>query len=247
MTVEVNIIDSVDAVRVLVRLLGQLHALWVPMREPDRPYWAAVWELRRHYRRKGLPWRAGGQKAAERLLTALADAGLVRPVCVGRRTVATILTPEGMTAAGKLIGVGPMAAVSFAATLERFRPMGQWVPEVLLNDGRGWGDGHHQELAAIEDVALPALAAGYVEANCARGGQVAYRVLPAGAEAVLAWDGSEADDPVADQEAVAAYDSAMAVGLGWLRSLPRLPREIGKLPLSPLEVAGIVEMPLIDS
>jgi len=63
----------------LARLLGEAHALWLPLRTPGAPYWPAVWETRWLYPRRGLPWRGQGDKEQAGALAALAAAGLACP------------------------------------------------------------------------------------------------------------------------------------------------------------------------
>ena len=65
---------AVDKI-LLTRLLGEAHALWLPLGTPGAPWWAAIWETRRLYPRHGLPWRGQGDKGQAGALAALLDAG----------------------------------------------------------------------------------------------------------------------------------------------------------------------------
>ena len=215
----------------LARLLGECHALFVPLRNPFADHWPAVWEARRLYPRNGLPWRAGGSKEQARALTSLVGAGLVRRVRGKEKTVGVIVTKEGILRGGDLVGFGRNEAECFTAELLKYGPVGHWVPEVALNNGRGWGDGNQNELVVIEDTGLQALALGYVTSNCDVRGRIFYRVTPAGWAAVQVWDGSVREPPEASQDAVESYRDGFETCLGRLHSLPRLAREIGEIPL----------------
>jgi hypothetical protein len=216
----------------LARLLGEAHALWLPLRTPGAPYWAAVWETRWLYPRRGLPWRGQGDKEQAGALAALAAAGLARRARGKAKTVGVILTREGILRGGELVGFGPHEAECFTAELLKHGPAGCWVPEIALNGGHGWGDGRQGELEHVEHTALQALALEYAESNCDIHGRVGYRVTPAGVVAVQAWDGSLPEPPEPEPEAVAAYQDGFAGGLARLQALPALAREIGEIPLA---------------
>jgi len=225
----------------LARLLGEAHALWLPLRTPKAPCWAAVWELRRHYGRKGLPWRGQGDKEQARALTALAQAGLVRRARGKAKTVGVILTAAGILRGGELVGFGRDEAECFTAELLKYGPPGCWVPEVALNDGHGWGDGRQAELQVVEGTALQALALGYAESNCDFHGRVGYSVTPAGVAAVQAWDKTCPEPPMPEPEALEAYRDGFQGGLARLQALPALPREIGEIPLPVAVWAGKIK------
>ncbi|WP_347244558.1 hypothetical protein [Thermogutta sp.] len=216
----------------LAQLLGECHALWLPLRQPMATYWAAIWELRWHYARRGFPWYAGGSKELARALTALVRAGLVRR-CRGReKTIGVILTAKGIRQGGLLAGFGADDAECFTAEVLKHGPAGAWIPEIALNDGKGWGDGRQAELQVVEITALQALSLGYAEANCDVYGRVGYRVTTAGVVAVQAWDGTLSEPAPEGLEAyLEAYQEGFSAGLARLQALPRLDREIGEIPL----------------
>jgi hypothetical protein len=216
----------------LARLLGEAHALWLPLRTPRAPYWAAVWETRWLYPRRGLPWRGQGDKEQAGALAALAARGLVRRARGKAKTVGVILTREGILRGGELVGFGPNEAECFVTELLKHGPACRWVPEVALNDGHGWGHNRQAELRVVEDTAFQALALGYAASNCDMHGRVGYRVTPAGVAAVQASIPSLPETPEPEPEAVAAYQDGFAGGLARLQALPALAREIGEIPLS---------------
>ena len=216
----------------LAKLLGECHALWLPLRAPMAPYWAAVWEIRRLYRQRGLPWRGQGDKEQARALTALVGAGLVRRVRGKEKTTGVILTTAGILRGGDLAGFVRNEAELFVSELLKHGEAGSWIPEICLTGGVGWGDSRQDELQAVEDTALQALALGYAESNCDVHGRVYYRVTPAGVAAVQEWDGSLPEPPEADPDTAAAYRDGFEGGLARLHALQRPHREVGEIPLS---------------
>jgi len=215
----------------LTQLLGEVHALWLPLRTPTAPCWSAIWQTRWLYCRCGLPWRGQGDKEQARALTSLVQAGLARRARGKAKTVGVILTAAGILRGGELVGFSPNEAECFVTELLKHGPAGCWVPEIALNDGHGWGDGRQAELEHVEDTALQALALGYAESNCDIHGRVGYRVTQAGVVAMQAWDGTQAEPAEPDPEAVAAYRDGFQGGLARLQALPTLAREIGEIPL----------------
>ena len=213
----------------LAQLLGECHALWLPLRNPFADCWSSVWQIRWQYPRYGLPWRAGGSKELARALTALVEAGLARRTRGKAKTIGVILTRDGILRGGELVGFGRNEAECFTAEL--LKHGGDWIPETVLNNGRGWGDGNQNELLVVEGTGIQAMALGYVTSNCDIHGRVYYRVTPAGRVAVQEWDGSVPEPPEANLDALEAYQDGFAAGLGRLHALPRLPREIGEIPL----------------
>lgn len=215
----------------LVRLLGELHALMLPLRDCRAPYWAQAWVWRWEYAVKGLPWRGGGDKQVERTLNRLCERGLVRRYRSTRKTLGVGLPHEGILVAGECVWFTRDEAEIFAAELLRHAKPGHWVPEIALNDGQGWGDGKSNTLTIIDDTALQALSLGYAESNCTVRGHVYYRTTPRGEAAVEAWDGEPLPEIDYDPEMVKAYGIALSEALAKLRAAPQLPREIGQIPL----------------
>lgn len=217
----------------LATLLGGLHALHVPVRDPDHPAWPATWTARREYARRGLPWRAGGSKAAERLLARLARQGLVRRHRAAQKTVAVTLLHPGIDAASRLIGIDPIGepAVFVRELLRLGGGRVKWIGETKLNNGRGWGDGRESELRIVEDSALPALCIGWAVSNADVHGHVCYRPTPDGRAAATAWSGP-LDSPHAVPGALEAYGEALNDTLCFLRRPMERPRDLGEIPLS---------------
>jgi len=222
---------SVVDKNLLARLLGEVHALWLPLRDPMAAYWAAVWVARRQYWRRGLPWRGQGDNEQARALTALVEAGLAKRTRGKSKTVGVILSREGILRAGELVGFGRYEAECFTAELLRHGSAGQWVPEIALNGGAGWGDGRSSELMNVEQTALQALSLGFAESNCDAHGRVCYRATQAGVLAVEAWDGSLPEPPESDPEATESYEDGLHGGVDRLQALPPMRRELGEIPL----------------
>lgn len=216
----------------LCQLLGELHALWLPLRDPGSPCWAAIWSLRWQYPRRGLPWRGGGSKEQSAMLSQLTRSGLARRSRSDReRTVGAILTSRGIRAAAALCGFGACDAEVFASELLRRRPAGSWVPEIALSDGRGWGDKRSDELTTIEHAGLQALSLSYVVSNATLYGHVYYKLTQAGEAGLRKWDGCVGELPEPIAGALEAYSEGFSTCLGRLQSMPRLDREIGEIPL----------------
>ncbi len=215
----------------LARMLGEVHALWLPLRNPMAVCWGSIWEIRRHYPRRGLPWRGGGSKEQARALTTLVQHGMVRKVRGKEKTTSAVLTKGGVLQGGLLVGFGRNEAECFTAELLKHGPAGCWVPEIALNDGHGWGDGQQDELVCVEFSGIQALVLHYAESNCDIRGRVYYRVTPAGLTAVQEWDGRSPDPPEVDPAIMESYQDGLEAGLARLTALPQLPREIGEIPL----------------
>ena len=86
----------------LIRLLAETDALYLPFRDPTATWWAFGWTMRRHYPTRGLPWRShersgsAAAKATERKLKDLVDAGSIKTLRPrGIKTLCVRLTDEG--------------------------------------------------------------------------------------------------------------------------------------------------------
>jgi hypothetical protein len=109
-------------------------------------------------------------------------------------------------------------------------PAGQLTSEIDLNDGRGWGDGNHNELRFIEYLLLPALVRGYACAESTIRGHVWYRPV---AEPPADWpmpDLDAADEP--DGNLARLYSEELCATRGRLVEADVGALEIGFLPIS---------------
>jgi hypothetical protein len=216
------------------------------------PCWAAVWAVRWAYRRKGLPWRAGGEKEAERGLTALVGAGLLQRRRAARKTTGVKVTPAGFIEGWLLIGVSPDAALELTRRVHRLGAGGRWVRETSFTGGRGWGDNDSQALKEAVVLMRPALTRQWVESNCDMYNRVGYRVTEAGSAALAgpvaaSLDGNGqhgADPPEPDVEALEVYHVAYGEMIAWLdaQTAPSVEArgEIGAIPLSTAEWEELV-------
>jgi hypothetical protein len=231
-----------DSAGFLVQLLAKQDALFVALRDPRASYWAAVWAARWGFQREGMPYESGGRDAAEwkrlqRVKDALAERGFLSQIRRGRRTAAVQLTDAGDDTA-RMLSAMPLSKLAFLERLSRLARHAQtsidgWIPEVLLNEGRGWGDGHSKELALVIDEALPALARGWAESNCNLHGNVYYRLTDSGrAIAAEPSKATHAADVLPFANGVELYFERTKAELSTLHAGPFVTREIGAIPLS---------------
>jgi hypothetical protein len=106
-------------------------------------------------------------------------------------------------------------------------PVGQLTPEIDLNDGRGWGDGNHNELRFIEYLLLPALVRGYACAESTIRGHVWYRL----AEPPADWPMPGNDEP-SDEDLARLYVEELGTARKRLVEADVGALEIGFLPIS---------------
>lgn len=229
--------------RILVTILAETDAVWLPNRKSRRPRPANVYIARRDYAAAGVPWGSNepseaGRKAAQRELEALADAELVRVSRPKRmRALGVKLTDAGDVLARGLCGLpgvySAWVAMQELATHSRRPPETMrdvWVPEIALA-GRNMDAA---ELAAIENMILPALVRGRVVSAADIAGRVSYALTPAGWRFLDGAAGPRDDEggpTEADADAVALYDEHLAAEMGRLDTADADPREIGDIPL----------------
>lgn len=196
----------------------------------------------------GAPLRVGGdaatRKTGERSLADLGDQGLA-VVTSHRQTKFPLvaLTFRGEARARALAGLpsmgGGLWVLEQVAARSRRVPAlmtEQWVAEVELNGGRGWGDSTVQDRADLAELAmnaLPAVARGLVVAHSDCHGRAYFAATPAG------WDHLDSrsiipreDQPPADGEAEEAYHAELASKLAWMRDAE--PSALGEIGLHPL-------------
>jgi hypothetical protein len=236
------------ALPLLVHLLAAQDAILRPIRR-----WAAapaVYAARREFPRLGVRWQvrgqtAAGRKRAERALDELVAAGSVGVTRRGK-AVYVRLSAQADDHARRLCGLpgidAGLCTVAAVAQRSTFPPRlltDFWVAETDLSDGQGWRAGRSAELVIIEDFALPALAAGWLDSRTTTLGHCYYAVTPAGHARL-----EDADDPaVAEARTVPAladlYCRRLRVELARLESAdpgridldpPPLPVAIGGLP-----------------
>lgn len=177
---------TIDAKRILVRLVGEQDAIFWPSRDPDQPWWPHRWILFWGYHKRGLPWRSRGRSAAamkqsERSLKILTDAKLAKVLRPRTKSLNFILTETGDAIGRALANCNdPDDGLSTVTTLYELCPKPDWIPEIALNNNRGWGDDHSSELASIAFLALPALVAGWVECNSDSQRHVYYHLTESG-------------------------------------------------------------------
>lgn len=228
---------SLKTTELLLTCMAWTDALFRPLRNPRDASWAAVWALRARHGSQGLPYRSEGGMADSRALTQAVEAGWIRRFRGERKTKGVALTMPGLTEAWKLLSIPQDDAIVIAREVARRGP--GWVAEVALNNGRGWGDGHHQELDLLERFYRPALAARWIESHCDSCSRVGYRCTPAGFEAMKSHPADAEpmpDPPPANRAAIETYCRSFVEAASWLESKSAITvdcrGELGEIPLS---------------
>ncbi|MBK9118005.1 MAG: hypothetical protein IPM18_00130 [Phycisphaerales bacterium] len=242
-----------DLQELLARLLGETDAIWLPLRSWRRPVPGNTYEARVAFRRSGgISWASGGRserarKAAQRLLEELAAAGSI--IVTRSRQVRTdlvLLAPDAEADTRQLCGLPGMYSgwLSAREVARHSKRPGEaalmtdvWIDEVQLS-----GSPDKRERMLTEELLLPALAAGYVDARADARGLVYYAVTRAG----WAWLNAGAappddEDGPCDEDARQTYHAALRAALSRLSTAaPAVPGELGYLPLpaggGPLEM-----------
>ena len=224
-----TISDDSPGLRLLVRVLAATDAAFWPIRkaEWEHPRPAAVMVARDSIRRNcGVvvpsPGTDAERKASERLADSLIRAGCLKARRRGRGRFLR-LTDDAEDRVRQLCGL-PGLWLSFETVRRYVRET--WTPEVIINDGHGWGDGRSRELVFVELLMLPALVRGVAASGADVQGHVYYRRV----KDVPSWPlPTEELAPLPTlaelyhQEAAAARERILAADVGSL--------EIGELPL----------------
>jgi hypothetical protein len=237
-----------DADAILVRTLAHEDAVRLPVRD-----WRDRSSVNRYFARKlgAVPFRMNtaaeaGRKANERMLVDLA-ADRVLTVSRGPRVkfpLVHLLAP-GEERARALCGLPgrEVGRLFLKAVADRGRKYadtvgGRWVPEIDLNDGRGWGEDATAEdrrgLSQVELDALPAISLGWVAADSSHAGHVCYAATEAGVQEIAKPSKPPAAGklPGFDADAAALYRREQDRKLIELANqVPADTREIGPLPL----------------
>jgi hypothetical protein len=186
---------------VLVRVLAAADALLLPVRD-----WNSHTDVNRESRSRmaGVPYRVStrgdeaGRKSNEQSLIEITGQGLITLARSTRiRFPLLKLTPKGEARARGLCGLpariegrAMLADVAKLSALYREYTIGsnrgRWVPEIDLNDGRGWGEdttkAEYAALARLELRFLPAASLGWLRASSLRSGNVGYCATAEGLE-----------------------------------------------------------------
>ena len=240
---------------ILVQVLADTDAVWIPSRTWNRPRPTNVYFARRAFAKGGVPWESGGateadRKATQRALEALAKSGAVkvrRPHRV--KTLAVKLADTAEAEARKLVGLPGMYSgwLSAGEVARHSKRPGEaelmtdvWVSERKLVGERP-PDEYRREAVLVEEMMLPALVRNYV-GSCADGhGRIYYALTPAGCAWLDAGDEPPADDldGEPDRDARAFYYERVRAALDRLDTAdPPDPKEIGGIPL-PVAIAGL--------
>jgi len=200
---------------VLVRILAATDAIWKPMRQADwgQPTPTVLYEHRKQFTSKGLPWHSGnpteaGRKAEQRILEGLASAELV--TLHGReRRAAVRLTEQGDILARALVGLGNVDA-GHCSLCEVLRLQNPIASELWLAglDNYAATDDCRRELVIVQDLMLPALWRGWVESNSDCFGRAYYWATDRGREmARLPEPVLPANLPPMDEDAAEMYNT----------------------------------------
>jgi hypothetical protein len=224
--------------RILLGLLAATDAVFIPDRDPlSRKRHAVLWERRKYFRQRGLPWSSEAvegasdeavRKRVQREIDRLKGARFVhayRPQ--GSKTVGLRLTDAGDQYTRALAGLPTLA--SSLVLISRLRELTQsdaarpwlgrmWVPETVLT-GVEWGDNEQSyKYVELEEQLLPAIVRGWVICNCSIRGHGWYSLVkPSPPTSIPA---------KAPEKSVAAREiSALYV------AKPENDREIGQIPM----------------
>lgn len=229
----------------LVQLLAESDALFVPVRDWTGTRSRATAQRRSHFVTKGVEWASGAagedaRKAAQRTLAALDSEGMVSVGRVRGRAMWVRLTDAGEDRARALaslprLDAGVLSVHAIAARSDRkAKTMDRALVSIV--DLAGGHDPH--ELRAVEDMALPALLRGWICCGSDVAGRVYFWLSVAGWGIAQRPPDVDLPDVDGDPQAIETYDSRIQAALDWLGSAPVVnPMEIGPLPI-PVSHAG---------
>lgn len=230
---------------ILVQLIADGDAVWLPSRSFTRPRPGNVYAARQAFVVAGVPWSSDGHTESERKETqrALESLAALRAVEVRRphrvKTLAVRLSESAETETRRLVGL-PGLYAAWLAALEVARHSSRppkmmtdfWISERLLIGNSKPAD-FGVQAAAVESMLLPALSRGYVVSNANVRGHVSYSLTPLG----WCWlDGDDApdvdQDVEPDPEAAELYAERLTAALHRLDTAASVDsREVGGLPL----------------
>lgn len=212
----------------LVRVLAVMDAPFLPIRRVEwtHPIPAAIYQAREVWKRnRGVAVAISGsdreRKDGQRLIDRLIERGGLSAVRRGRGRLLR-LSDDAEDRVRALCGL-PSRWLSYE-TVRRYLDS-SWTPEVALNGGCGWGDGHSQGLGFLELLVLPALIHGYAESSSTFHGHVYYRRLADPPE--VPPEGDAEPDPAAAR----LYASELMAERQQIVQRRMNPTEIGLLPL----------------
>ena len=243
---------------ILVQILADTDALFLPNRSWNFTKPTNLFFGRRRYGKEGVAWASGqktvaGRKAAQRALEALAKEGLVTVFRKNNtKTTGVKLTEEGEARARELCGLLRLADSLWicARLADLSKPPGKaktyddvWISEedILILPRHSEGEDQAAFLGGLaftEDMFLPALSRGWAVANSTIHGNVYYALTQAGWDVLDGEPPAERPEVDPSPEANEAYLDRVREQLDRLEhDRPENPGEIGMLPL-PDSMAG---------
>jgi hypothetical protein len=240
--------NDLDAL--LIRVLATIDGLLLPIRDwsknaPQNRYFG--FEL---YKADGVPMRIGGdvnsRKTGERQLQDLADAGFVTITKHGRaKFPLCMLSIRGESRARGLCGweAHKEARVFLSELAKRSKKYaesieGRWMPEIDMNNGKGWDECSQAERRGLVDVEfrfLPAAFRGWADCGSSANGHVCYRLTEAGQTQLKRRSRPPAVEPMPTEFDVALaelYAKSLREKIAEMHSAePEITREIGPIPL----------------
>lgn len=180
----------------LLKILAEIDAVFLPLRNWTRPLPTVLYERRRDYPSMGIRWTPGnptetGRKQAQRDLEDLVDTGLAiscRPKNV--KTLGVRLTDHGESYARALFGIDALGcALEALRTINRLADHPDAAGRGCVCEDLITGIPHVEaagnrdkkiEYSAMESTALPALIRGWMESNSDIHGRVWYWLTDAG-------------------------------------------------------------------
>jgi hypothetical protein len=210
----------------LVRVLAAQDAIFLPIRKSEWKAANAISHARQQYRIcDGAAVVVGGsdreRKAGQRLGDQAVALGLVVTRHRGR-TRYMRLTDKAEDRLRQQCGL-PGLWLSFE-TLRRLPPK-QWIREIDLNDGKGWGEQDAAGLRFVEWLMLPALLRGWADSGSTTRGHVYYRRLADPPE----WPLGEEVEP--EPELAQFYGQELLFARQRILDTSVSPLELGELPL----------------
>lgn len=211
--------------KTLTKILADTDILWSPFRDLDRHNYrpgGAIAERRDQYTRHGVPFVVGGDAASRmagsRQLAEYRSKGLVRLFGSGRNR-GVRLTPKGeavarsLTACHVVSDPEPWAMLEAIAAVPFKRTNAGCVLEVHLVDSQYDQPRISYKLNRLEQMALPLITAGWLDAASDTEGRIGYSITDEGRAALAKGPPDLGELPGMDDDDAELYDELLKAGL----------------------------------
>lgn len=215
-----------DDLRLLIGLLAETDALFVPWRLSPRADWkhtAAVFERRDLFRAHGLPLVGGGtdarRKEHSRRVQRAKRAGLL--TVEGRARPTARLTDSADASLRALCNLRGLASAFLLLQLVDALATGYGTNAGYVSefDILGVASPESRDCVRLENQAAPALARDWLDSHCDHAGRVGYAVTRAGRAALAGEPPTDGGLPDLDEEAAGCYQQSLLAALdgreGW--------------------------------